>query len=212
MSEKIILNKSAGRIRNIKLNEPFDFNSPVEEEKNRQKEIEIELHNHFIKGFREGQKEAINRLQKEFNEKLKEAHSIFDSIYSKIDSQLIDQFQKINRFIIDISFQIAEKIIRREIEKSSPVLKIIDESLRKIISANETVIKLNPQDMSLVESGLSEIGVRLNSSNIRLEADERIERGGCLIETEIGNVDGRISSQVENLKRQIETYFEGNDA
>ncbi len=212
MSEKIVLKSSSSRIKGVKLNEIFDLTEVVNESEDQNKKIEIELHNHFIKGFNEGQKEALNRLQKEYSEKLREAYSVIDSVTSKIDTQIKEQVQKINEFVLQLSFQIAEKIIRREIDKDSPVLKIVGESLKKLTSANEVTIKLNPTDLKLVESHLSIINRKINSGNIRLEADERIEKGGCLIETEIGNSDGRISSQIENIKRQIETYFEDNNA
>lgn len=211
MSEKIVLKSSSGRIKGVKLNEIFDLTEVVNESEDQNKKIEIELHNHFIKGFNEGQKEALNRLQKEYSEKLREAYSVIDSVTSKIDTQIKEQVQKINEFVLQLSFQIAEKIIRREIDKESPVLKIVDEALRKLTSANEVTIKLNPTDLKLVESHLSIINRKINSGNIRLEADERIEKGGCFIETEIGNSDGRISSQIENIKRQIESYFEDNN-
>lgn len=212
MSEKIVLKSSSSRVKGIKLNETFDLTQIVNESDNHNKQIEIELHNHFIKGFNEGQKEALNRLQKEYSEKLREAYSFIDSFTSKIDIQFKEQLEKINEFVLQLSFQIAEKIIRREIDKDSPVLKAVEESLKKLTSANEVTIKLNPTDLTLVETHLSLINRKINSGNIRLEADERIEKGGCLIETEIGNSDGRISSQIENIKRQIETYFEDNNA
>jgi flagellar biosynthesis/type III secretory pathway protein FliH len=41
-------------------------------------------------------------------------------------------------------------------------------------------------------------------SKIKFEQDDRIELGGCFIESEIGNADGRISSQLNELKRKLE--------
>jgi len=213
MSEKIVFKNVSTKVKSIKLNDELEsVTKSINEEDNQRKQLEIEMHNYFIKGFNEGQKEALNRLQKEYSDKLKEAYLILDSIASKIDNQIIEQVQKINEFVLQLSFQIAEKIIRREIDKDSPILKVVDESLKKLTSANEATIKLNPNDFSLVESHLSLINKKLSSGNIRLEADERIEKGGCFIETEIGNADGRVTTQIENIKRQIEMYFEENNA
>lgn len=211
MSEKIVLNTQSNKIKAVKLTEVIETFNQEDENQRRQKEIEIELHNQFIKGFKEGQKEALNRLQKDYNEKLKEVFSILDSIQSKIDNQIKENYQRLEKFVINLSFQIAEKIIRREIQKESPVVKVIEESLKKLTSANEITVKLNPLDMNLIESNSSSISRNINSSKIRFEADERVERGGCLIETEIGNADGRIKSQIENLLKQLETCFEENN-
>lgn len=212
MSEKITLRNSNNKIKGIKLNEILEISSIDNELINRQKEIEIELHNHFVKGFKEGQKEALNRLQKEYSLKLEEAYSVLDSLTSKLESQINEQIQKIDEFVLQLSFQIAEKIIRREIEKNSPIIKIIDEALKKLTSANDATIKLHPADYDLIQSHLSVINKKLSSINIRFESDERIEKGGCLIETEIGNADGRIKSQIENLKHQLENYLDENNA
>ncbi|MCX7612544.1 MAG: flagellar assembly protein FliH [Ignavibacterium sp.] len=211
MSEKIILNTPSNKIKAVKLTEVIETFNQEDENQRRQKEIEIEFHNHFIKGFKEGQKEAINRLQKDYNEKLKEVFSILDSIQSKIDNQIKEQYHRLEEFVINLSFQIAEKIIRREIQKESPVIKVIEESLKKLTSANEITVKLNPLDMNLIETNSASIARNINSSKIRFEADESVERGGCFIETEIGNADGRIKSQIENLLKQLETCFEENN-
>jgi flagellar assembly protein FliH len=37
-------------------------------------------------------------------------------------------------------------------------------------------------------------------SNLKFESDDRIDVGGCFVESEIGNVDARISSQLNELK------------
>ncbi|MCS7052162.1 MAG: flagellar assembly protein FliH [Ignavibacterium sp.] len=211
MSEKIILNTPSNKIKAVKLTEVIETFNQEDENQRRQKEIEIEFHNQFIKGFKEGQKEAINRLQKDYNEKLKEVFSILDSIQSKIDNQIKEQYHRLEEFVINLSFQIAEKIIRREIQKESPVVKVIEESLKKLTSANEITVKLNPLDMNLIETNSASIARNINSSKIRFEADESVERGGCFIETEIGNADGRIKSQIENLLKQLETCFEENN-
>ncbi len=212
MSEKIVLKNSYGRIKGIKLNELLNVVTQNNEEEIQQNQIEIELHNHFIKGFNEGQKEAYNRLQREYSEKIREFSLVLDSISSKIDNQIKEQIQRINEFVLQLSFQIAEKIIRREIEKDSPILKVVDEALKKLSYANEATIKLNPSDFHFVESSLSVINKKLNSISVIFEADERIEKGGCFVESEIGNANGRISSQIENIKRQIDSYFEENNA
>ena len=44
-------------------------------------------------------------------------------------------------------------------------------------------------------------------ARIKFEPDERIDKGGCFVETEIGNVDARISTQLNELKRQFDSYL-----
>jgi flagellar assembly protein FliH len=41
-------------------------------------------------------------------------------------------------------------------------------------------------------------------NKIKIEPDACIEQGGCLIETEIGSVDARISTQLSEMQKQLE--------
>ncbi|MFN3695189.1 MAG: FliH/SctL family protein, partial [Ignavibacterium sp.] len=82
---------------------------------------------------------------------------------------------------------------------------------KKVLTANSILIKLNPQDFDFVTNDLKDLNKTFDVSRIKLEKDEMIEKGGCLIETEIGNADARISSQLNELKRKLEQLNEQND-
>jgi flagellar biosynthesis/type III secretory pathway protein FliH len=47
---------------------------------------------------------------------------------------------------------------------------------------------------------LSDPAGQANNIRIRLEADETISSGGCIIETESGDVDARIETQLDIIK------------
>ncbi len=59
--------------------------------------------------------------------------------------------------------------------------------------------------MKRIILGLTVLVTSFINAQIKFEKDERIEQGGCFIESEIGNADGRISSQLNELKRKFET-------
>ena len=77
-----------------------------------------------------------------------------------------------------------------------------EESLRKILGANNVIVKLHPEDYRQIISGNNRDNFFDESfSKMKFESDDRIEKGGCIVETEIGNVDGRVSSRLNELKR-----------
>ncbi len=67
MSNVIKLNGKSARV-NIKISE--ESFAPIENEK-KDNSLELELHNRYVAGFNDGLKDATNRLQKEYSEKLK---------------------------------------------------------------------------------------------------------------------------------------------
>lgn len=207
MSNVIKLNSKSSRI-NVKISDesfaPLD-NNPKDNS------LELELHNRYIAGFNDGHKDALTKLQKEYHEKLKVKYNQLDELIKKIAEQYESQSTLFSQLVIDTSFAIAEKIIQREIEKESNILNIIESCLKKVLTANNILIKLNPQDFEFVSGDLKELNRSIDVSKIKFEKDELIQKGGCLVETEIGNADARISSQLNEIKRKLEMLNEQQD-
>jgi len=67
------------------------------------------------------------------------------------------------------------------------------------------VIRLNPADYESIVNDGKTYQLKDTFSKIKFEQDERIEIGGCLVESEIGNADGRISSQLNELRRKLDS-------
>jgi len=178
------------------------FHTNEEQEKENH---QIALHNHYTKGFSEGQKAVKEKTEREFNEKLLKKYAELNNVISDLNDKAVQFDNHFNELVLNVAFVLAETIIKREIEKESTIKEVLDESLKKVLGANEIIVRLNPADYdSIIEEGKS---FQLNDSfsQIKFEKDSRIELGGCFIESEIGNADGRISSQLNELKRKLES-------
>ncbi len=207
MSNVIKLNSKSSRI-NVKISD--EYSSPLDNNP-KENSLEIELHNRYIAGFNDGQKDALAKLQIEYYEKLKVKYNQLDELMKKLAEQYENQSTLFDQLVIDTSFAIAEKIIQREIEKESNILNVIKSCLKKVLTANNILIKLNPQDFEFVSGDLKELNRSIDVSKIKFEKDQMIQKGGCLVETEIGNADARISSQLSEIKRKLEMLNEQQD-
>ncbi|MBI5662675.1 MULTISPECIES: FliH/SctL family protein [Ignavibacterium] len=209
MSNVIKLNNKSSRI-NVKISEESFTSLDNNQNDN---SLELELHNRYIAGFNDGQKEALSKLQKEYLDKLKVKYNQLDEMMNQLAEQSANQNRLFSQLVIDTSFIIAEKIIQREIEKESSVLNVIETCLKKVLTATSIIIKLNPQDYDFVLKDFKDLNKSIDVSKIKLEKDEMIEKGGCLVETEIGNADARISSQLNEIRRKLEeiTSQDNND-
>lgn len=204
MSNVIKLNGKSARV-NVKISD--ESFAPIENE-HKDNTLELELHNRYIAGFNDGQKDAAARLQNEYLEKLKVRYNQLEELMNHLEDNIKNQNENFSQLVIDTSFAIAEKIIQREIDKDSNIVSVIETCLKKVLTANNILIKLNPQDFDFVTNDLKDLNKTFDVSRIKLEKDEMIEKGGCLIETEIGNADARISSQLNELKRKLEQLSE----
>ncbi|MDT3695798.1 MAG: FliH/SctL family protein [Ignavibacterium sp.] len=177
------------------------FHTSAEQEKENH---QIALHNQYTKGFSDGQKAIKEKIEAEYNQKLLLKYSDLTNLISELNEKaqhLDSQFEEV---VIAVSFLLAEAIIKKEISKESIIKQVLEEALRKVIGANEILVRLNPADYQSIIEDEKSFQLKDSFSHIKFEKDERIEQGGCFIESEIGNADGRISSQLNELKRKFE--------
>jgi flagellar assembly protein FliH len=180
------------------------FQTSEEQEK---ENIHLSLQNQYTKGFEDGQAAIKESIEREFNERLLKKYSELNNLVSDLNDKSVQVNLQFEKLVMEVGFVIAGAIIKREIERESIFKDVLDESLRKVLGANEIIVRLHPKDYeSIVVEGKS-FQMKDSFSKIKFEKDDRIELGGCFIESEIGNADGRISSQLNELKRKLDAGF-----
>jgi len=148
-------------------------------------------------GYEEGYKEGFEQFKRELDliDKVKE------SLY-KYKENLV---RKLEPDIVRVAQYIAEKIIRQKINtEPGLILNIVNFALKQVTQLGKVIVYLNPEDYEFLKSNKSEIeDVLKNFDEIKLLDDKRIEKGGCIIETENGNIDAQPSSQLKIANRVL---------
>lgn len=162
------------------------------------------LDEYYRKGFQEGQEKARRDLEQSYMDRLAKKYEELYIIFQQYDENLIEYEKSFEEIAIETAFELAKKILQHEIKDKSIINENVRLAISKIIGANEIKLKLNPADLEQINDLNKNILNGSSFTKIKIEADQRIEAGGCLIETEIGNVDARISTQLTELKKQLE--------
>lgn len=172
---------------------------------NRKNDLELILAQEYSKGFEEGVKSVSLKYESEYSEKLLTRIEYFQNIISSIEKQLKLQNNEFEHLVINLSVMIAEKIIKREIEKESIISANLKEAIKKVLGANNLIIKVNPDDYNEIVIESKSLLLEDSFSKVQFEEANRIEKGGCFVETDIGNVDARISSQFSEITKCLES-------
>ncbi|MBE7703278.1 MAG: hypothetical protein E7Z89_04420 [Cyanobacteria bacterium SIG28] len=115
-------------------------------------------------------------------------------------------FEYIAPDILEISVDIAKKIIKKEVETDPQVLINTIVDVLKTVSKNEPkiVIKVKPQAAQLIKDAIPNITYQYGiDSKINIVADPSIEDGGCILQTNNGIVDASIDTQLEIIKKAL---------
>jgi flagellar assembly protein FliH len=166
-----------------------------------------ELKRRYQQGFEAGFNTAKKELESEFDDMMLKKSEEFYRILESFEEKLTGYESMFDTLVIKLAVKISEKIIRDEIKNHSTIENSINEAVKKVIGANQVHIKMNPADYELINSNGKAVMIERNFDKVKFEVTDNVEEGGCVIETEIGNVDARIQSQIEAISAQLESAF-----
>ena len=144
---------------------------------------------------KEGYKAGLEEAKKDI-EHLKTVIGNFMSSQKEV-------FEYIAPDILEISIDIAGKIVKKEISQDPQM--ILDTILDVLgnISKDEPriTIKVNPIQLSITKENIPQIVSSIGlESKTNVVADDTIEIGGCIVQTGNGIVDATISTRLEIIK------------
>jgi flagellar assembly protein FliH len=122
-------------------------------------------------------------------------------------AQTLDEFANLReqvalhaeREMVQLAIEIAKKIVRREVTVDREiVLSLARVALSRLHTRALATVHLHPDDYQFALSHRERLST---SGTLKLVEDPAIGRGGCLIETDHGDVDARIEHQFSEIER-----------
>lgn len=111
--------------------------------------------------------------------------------------------QRAERDLVRLSIEIARKIVHREVSVDPDIVltlaRVVLSRLHTGVSNSVARIHLHPDDVAYVQMHQAQLEVA--SSSIEFIADRTVEPGGCLVHTEMGDIDARIDQQFAEIAR-----------
>lgn len=109
------------------------------------------------------------------------------------------------RDLLKLSVAVASRVVRRELRvDGEAVVRAVLEAARLSADRSRLVIRVNPADLAAAESAHPELMRRFaDIGDIKFAADESVERGGCRLLSESGEVDMQVAVQLERLGKLL---------
>ncbi|NOX16007.1 MAG: flagellar assembly protein FliH [Epsilonproteobacteria bacterium] len=167
-----------------------DFNTRLESEILRQKEIST--------------KEGYEKAKLELEDSFKSSIENYKNSAQKLDEKLkeIDSFlKKVEDDVANTAVEVAKEVVKKEISNSSSAVAIAlaKQLLEELKDANKIIIKVNPEDFKILKD------IYKDNEKIKIEADKAISKGGVVLLSENGNLDGNISQRFEKVKYLLQS-------
>jgi len=158
-------------------------------------------------GFEQGRNLGLDAGKQEAGVLMQQAMTLINRILEERRKV----YEEIEPQIADLALKIAEKVINTEVTLNNDiVVNLIKSNLDKVKDREEITVRVSPDDYEYVKQNEDELRKMLDGvKKFRIESDGVIEKGGCMLETSLGNLDSRIDFQMEILKRAFEQAHNG---
>ena len=144
-------------------------------------------------GFQEGKKEA-ERLVERLHIIIDKAIEKREEMISEAETQMIDLVLLISRKVI--------KVISEN--QKNVVVNNIVQALRKLKSRGDVAVRVNLADLDLATDHTRDFMKMVeNVKSVTILEDTSVDPGGCIIETDFGQIDARITSQLKEIEEKI---------
>lgn len=132
--------------------------------------------------------------------KLNHAEKIMKTVLSSIEF-----IEGIESTLVDVVNQAIRKIIG-DLGDDERIVRLVRTALNTVRTHQNVIIRIAPADEKAVSTALEPmLQNRPDASGyLRLVADARLERGSCLLESEMGVVDASLETQLKALERAFQ--------
>ncbi len=155
----------------------------------------------YERGYADGHAKGYDEGRAEVERLVESLHAIITKAIEK-RNEIIEEAET---QIINLVLLIVKKVIKVISEnQKNVVINNVVQALRKLKSRGDVVIRVNLADLELTSEHVKDFMKMVeNVKSITVLEDSSVDRGGCIIETDFGQIDARISSQLHEIEERI---------
>jgi type III secretion protein L len=155
-------------------------------------ELRARAQQDYQRALEEGRRQGYEEGARQAAQLLAEARALREKLVRETEPQLIK-----------LALKVAEKIIGQELDHNKDkIARIVGKALETVRHQKQIRLRVNPADLVAIEAARPQLLAHLGGEvSLELKSDEAVQRGGCMIDTEIGSIDAQLGTQLEQIAR-----------
>ncbi|PLX84498.1 MAG: hypothetical protein C0617_07650 [Desulfuromonas sp.] len=151
--------------------------------------------------FASGRQAGIEQVE----ERMDDLAQAFGTALEEISRLRETLLKNSTRDMVRLVMAVAEQVIHCEVTANPEVvLGAVKGALQASLGCDELQVRVNAEDYALLTEKKPLFLASISGlKNIVFEADPAVARGGCLVESEFGEVDATIASQTEEIRQNL---------
>lgn len=174
------------------------YDEQIKKIKNAHKE---EIEKVRSQAYSQGKKDGLD----EERESVEQALSNLEEYTKKLVENEKNFLRYAEKHVVTLAVAVAKRILGREVETDKMiVVHSVQEALQQVADKASICIKVNPEDYdNILKHRKALQKIDRNLPELEFIKDDKISRGGCIIQTRTGMIDGRLTSQLEEIERNF---------
>jgi len=151
--------------------------------------------------YQEGLKRGVEAGREAFQESVGQAAEALAKAAEAIQQSRQQFLDSLEPQVVHLACAIAERIVHREVHTDPGLAtRMAKACLNQLVDRGRVTVRLNPDDYeALQKEDVSLLEEYDGVEQLQVLADEAVEPGGCLVDTEAVLVDGQLSTQFERV-------------
>lgn len=152
-------------------------------------------------GLDEGREKAFHEQREVLSQKIQHLEELLSSI-ERLKGDLVACNET---SIVRLAFYMAKRLVYKEIsENPEIVLDVVKQAVESAQSDENVTVRVAPADFKFIESVKEMLGKDFDAvKRARLEPSDDIQAGGCVVETNYGDVNATVDQRLEKLWTSI---------
>lgn len=157
--------------------------------------------NAYKEGFDKGREDGFNSGVGEVNRLVERTHKILEAVMARREEILSETEQQIVELVVLMTRKVIKIISENQ---KSVVMANVLQALKKVKGRGDVTLRVNLTDVKLTTEHIQDFIKQVENINgITVLEDSTVDKGGCVVETDFGAIDARISSQLTELETKI---------
>lgn len=163
----------------------------------------------YAKGYSEGMTKAEADVRKEYEDKFAGALAMLANMLDSIKKSREKLAEAHAPQLIRLWETMLEKMLRVKTRlMPDTAYHVLQNILERVSDRERIAIYLNAADVDIVEAGKDKLMDSIRGvKSLEILSDESVERGSCLVETNLGIYDARWRTQLEQISAEVETLI-----
>jgi flagellar biosynthesis/type III secretory pathway protein FliH len=172
-------------------------NAPPSAEELRQAELSAR----YQLGWADGERALAEKLLQQ----RAELHQLAQGVLESLRQAVPQVIRETESTLVALTLAVSEKLVAGIPISAAMVEASVRDALAEVEGAAHFTVRLHPADLELLQKAGSPLLTPAAGQEFCFLASSDVTRGGCLVETNFGTVDGRRETKLDLLKKNLLT-------